>query len=372
MNINIKKIRIGVIFGGRSVEHSISIQSAKNIINNLNRIKYEIIPIKIDDEGVFHFGKELDPQSHDFLSDFEFKNCKFSSIPSNMMLPTIALKQFNTYVSSPIDVAFPVLHGTYGEDGAIQGLLKYLDIPFVGTDILGSAVSMDKDITKKLLKESGIACAKSITVHLIEKNRIKYDKIISYLGTPIFIKPSNLGSSIGISKVYSLEEFYQAIKIAFSYSDKIILEECIIGKEMECAVLGNEFPMSSVVGEIICKDNFYSYNAKYTDKTISTLKIPANISIQVSEEIRQIAIYIFKILHCAGMARIDFFLKNNNKILVNEINTIPGFTSSSMYPKLWYATGLPYNKLLDQLINLAIIRFNKNKTNNKLIKTILT
>lgn len=314
-----KKLKIGVIFGGKSAEHEVSLQSAENIINSLDKNKYEIVSIKISKAGEFNFD---------------------------------ALKK--------TDVIFPVLHGPFGEDGIMQGVFREMGKPFVGAGVLGSAVGMDKDVMKRLLLQAGIPIGKFVVMHSHEK--VNFTKIKKQLGLPMFVKPANMGSSVGVSKVKNETDFKKAISQAFLFDRKIIIEEFIDGRELECAVLGNEFPMASVPGEIIPGQEFYSYDAKYLDST-SVCQIPAKIDKKTSKKIQELAIKTFQVLNCEGLGRVDFFLKKNPKgntgVLVNEINTLPGFTNISMYPKLWEASGLPQTKLLDRLIELAIERFQK-------------
>ena len=335
---DMSKIRVGVFFGGRSAEHDISILSAKSIMQNLDKRKYEIIPIKIDRNGKFHF-----------------------PIPNRSDLQIL-----DENIARHIDVAFPALHGPYGEDGSIQGLFKSLGIAFVGSGVLGSAIAMDKDVTKRLLREAGILCAKDLVFHCCEFNRnnINYEEVVSTLGEVVFVKPANLGSSVGISKAKSKDEFFTAAKNAFHYDRKILVEEFIQGREIECAILGIDDPRASVLGEVILKSEFYSYDAKYVDGYEASLQIPADLPCDISNKIREIAIKAFKVLCCESMARIDFFLRNNSEIILNEVNTIPGFTEkSSMYPKLWEASGTPYTELLDKLVEMAMERYNRFRSN---------
>ena len=310
------KLKIGVLFGGKSAEHEVSINSANNIIKALDKNKYQVIPIKIDKKGKF---------------DLNF------------------IKK--------MDVIFPVLHGPYGEDGSMQGLLKILNLPFVGPGVLGSAVSMDKDIMKKLFRDAKIPIGKFITVYSGEK--LDFTKIKKTLGLPMFIKPANMGSSVGINKIKNEKEFLIGIKDAFQYDSKVVIEENIIGQEIECSVLGNENPMASIPGEIVPIKDFYSYEAKYIDEDGATLLIPARLSKVVIKKVQDMAIKVFQVLNCEGMGRVDFFVKKNGEVMVNEINTIPGFTNISMYPKLWEASGISTTKLLDRLIDLAIERFER-------------
>ncbi|MDR0677594.1 MAG: D-alanine--D-alanine ligase [Holosporaceae bacterium] len=350
------KIRVGVFFGGRSSEHEVSIISAESVIKNLDPNKYEIIPIGIDKNGKLWFKKEAIA----------------SNLPTANQI-THGLLEVCAYLPSPplfspqkmsekvIDVAFPVLHGSFGEDGSIQGLFKILDIPFIGAGVLGSAIAMDKDITKRLLKEANIPIARYMVFNHYELDSIKYGDVTAALGNIIFVKPASLGSSVGISKVKTESEFKKALKEAFSYDNKVLLEEFIQGREVECSVLGNDYPAASVLGEIVVKKEFYSYEAKYLDKEGATLVIPADFSKDISDATREIAIKAFRVLSCEGMARVDFFITKDSRILLNEVNTIPGFTKISMYPKLWEASGVSYRELLDKLITLAISRYDRDK-----------
>lgn len=258
-----------------------------------------------------------------------------------------------------IDVVFPILHGPFGEDGTIQGLLKLANVPFVGASVLGSAVGMDKDVMKRLLREAEIPIGKFLTFK--EKDIPTYEEAVKNLGLPLFVKPANMGSSVGVSKVREKKDFDKAVWEAFKYDRKILIEEGIKGREIECSVLGNDNPIASIPGEVIPNHDFYSYEAKYIDKDGATLEIPAKLSNEIIKKIQILTVKTFKTLSCEGLGRIDFFLKENGDILVNEINTIPGFTSISMYPKLWEASGISYTELIDRLIQLALERFKKEK-----------
>lgn len=314
-----KKIKLGVMFGGRSAEHEVSIRSAKNIMAALDQKKYKVIPIKIARNGRFDFN---------------------------------ALKK--------VDVVFPVLHGPYGEDGSIQGMFKFLDIPFVGPGILGSALGMDKEVMKRLMHEAGIPIAKYLTFRSGDK--VNFQEVKKALGMPVFVKPANLGSSVGISKATTEKELDKAVKEAFKYDTKIVIEEMVRGRELECAVLGNEKVRASVIGEVIPKENsFYSYEAKYIDDDGAKLVLDVKLGNEAEEKIKGLAVQIFKLLECEGMSRVDFFLKADGTAVVNEINTIPGFTSISMYPKLFELSGISYSKLLDTLIDLAMSRHSRDK-----------
>ncbi|MBS4534332.1 D-alanine--D-alanine ligase [Clostridium sp. D2Q-14] len=361
------KVRVGIIFGGKSAEHEVSLQSAINIIEAIDKEKYEIVLIGVDKEGKWY----LIEDSNVLLNSDDPKLIKLNR--SDKPLALIMGENSNQLLSikdnktlGKIDVVFPVLHGPYGEDGTVQGLLKLANIPFVGADVLGSAVGMDKDVMKRLLRDSGIPIAKFL-VYENEDTDIDYKYVKKELGMPVFIKPANLGSSVGISKAKNKKEFDKAIRLAFEYDTKIIIEENIIGREIECSVLGNTEPIASLPGEILPSDDFYSYEAKYIDEKGARLQIPAEFSKKQIKRIQECSIKSFKALACKGMARLDVFVKENDEIVVNEINTIPGFTRISMYPKLWEVSGIDYTELIDMLIQFALSRFN----NEKKLKTSL-
>lgn len=354
------KIRVGIIFGGRSAEHEVSLLSAKNVVEAIDKNKYEPVLIGIDKKGKWVMNDSsnflLNSENPKLIKLNNKANQSVSLVPQNNGRIT-NLNTGQSYKS--IDVIFPILHGPFGEDGTIQGLLKLANIPFVGAGVLGSAVGMDKDVMKRLLREAGIPVAKFIVYKSGET--VDFNKIVKTLGLPFFVKPANLGSSVGISKVKNKKEFSKAIKLAYQYDTKIIIEENIKGREIECAVLGNDKPITSVPGEVIPRSDFYSYEAKYLDENGAALEIPAKLSKSIIRKIQNLAVMTFKILCCEGMGRVDFFLKKNGQILVNEINTIPGFTSISMYPKLWEASGISYTALIDRLIQLALERFKREQ-----------
>jgi D-alanine-D-alanine ligase len=255
-----------------------------------------------------------------------------------------------------VDVIFPVLHGPFGEDGTVQGLLKLANVPFVGAGVLGSAVGMDKDVMKRLLRDAKIPIAKFLVFERSVASKINFAAVKRALGLPFFVKPANLGSSVGISKVSAKKQFGRALTEAFRYDNKILIEESIRGREIECSVLGNENPIASLPGEIVTRHDFYSYDAKYLDEKGAQLIVPAALAKNIVRQVQTLALRTFKTLGCEGMARVDFFLRNNREIFVNEINTIPGFTKISMFPKLWEASGIPYPRLIDRLIRLALER----------------
>lgn len=350
-----KKIKLAIIFGGRSAEHEVSVISARNIFKAIDKNKYDITLIGIDRNGNWlNFKqKELLKEDREMFAKKDL---------SNLVIPFSKDEKFYLQIGNKnknIEVVFPVLHGPLGEDGTIQGLFKIYNVPFVGPGVLGSAVAMDKDVAKRLFKEAGLPIGKFLVYSLTDKNKVSFSEIKKSLGLPFFVKPANLGSSVGISKVKDEKEFKKAIRLAFDYDNKIVIEEFIEGKEIECAVLGNENPQASTVGEIIPTHDFYSYEAKYLDADGARMKIPADISKSLIKKFQDLSIKAFKALSCEGIGRVDFFLTKDNKIYINEINTIPGFTSISMYPKLWEASGLSYAKLIDRVIELAIERHNK-------------
>lgn len=354
------KKRVAILFGGKSAEHEVALQSARSIIDALDKEKYEIVLIGIDKQGRWLLQNQsqylLNAENPKLIS-LNNSNKEIAIHPGNTESELIEVS--NQEAIGNVDVVFPVMHGTYGEDGAMQGLLKLMDVAFVGADVLGSAVGMDKDVMKRLLRDAGISIGKFITLRKGEK--LTFGEAKEKLGLPMFVKPANLGSSVGVNKVHNEEEFAKAIEDAFLYDTKILIEEFIDGREIECAVLGNENPKASVCGEVIPHHEFYSYEAKYIDEDGAGLQIPAKLPETVSDQVRELAVKTFRVLCCSGMARVDSFVTKNNEIFVNEINTIPGFTKISMYPKLWETTGLSYSDLLDDLINLAIEKHKEMK-----------
>ncbi len=354
-----KKLRVAILFGGKSAEHEVSLQSARNVANALDAKKYETVLI-----GINKAGQWLAPgvsERYLALSSNQPTKVPEKSREVVMMAPSGegVLTRDSGEVEGKIDVVFPVLHGPFGEDGTVQGLLKLADVPFVGAGVLGSAVGMDKDVMKRLLRDAGIPIAKFIVVRSHEK--IKFADAKKQLGLPMFVKPANLGSSVGVSKVRSEAEFKYALKHAFEFDTKVLVEEFIDGREIECSVLGNENPIASVPGELMLQSEFYSYEAKYLDADAMTPRIPASLSPELTKKVQELAVASFKALECEGMGRVDSFVTRDGRVLVNEINTIPGFTNISMYPKMWEASGLSYAKIIDKLIELALERHAKEK-----------
>lgn len=333
-----KKINVCIIFGGQSTEHDISIKSAKNIFYHINKKIFNIFLIWISKKGLWYLVDKFNFLTKKNISFF-VKNKKLFFVKKNNM-------------QIKIDVFFPIIHGKYGEDGKLQGFFDTINIPFVGSGVLSSAICMDKDFSKRILNAAKIPTAPFLTVQKKFCNKVNYNYIVNKLNIPFFIKPSNQGSSIGINKIYNKRDFIKFIKLAFDLDDKIILEKEIIGKEIECGVLGNDFPKTSVCGEILINKGFYDYQNKY--QNTAKIIIPAKISSKISKKIKFLSLKIFKMFECKGMARVDFFLTKKNKIIINEINTLPGFTKNSIYPKLWKATKISYSSLITKLIYLAM------------------
>ncbi len=351
------KKKVGVIFGGKSAEHEVSLQSAKNIVDAINKDKYEVVLIGIDKQGKWH----LNDQSSYLLNEENPKLIQLNQSNEHVaIVPGEEKSQIihadNKVKLDQLDAVFPIVHGTLGEDGSLQGMLRIANLPFVGPNVLSSALCMDKDIAKRLLKDAGVKVAKGVSFTKNKKDQINYQEIAASLGTPLFIKPANQGSSVGVSKVTNEEEFNKGVAEAFHFDKKIIIEETLKGREVECAVLGNEDPKASKIGEILPHTEFYSYESKYIDEKGAELSIPANLPEETAKEIQKVAINAFQALQCEGMARVDFFLTEDNEIYVNEINTLPGFTKISMYPKLWEISGVSYPDLINELIELAIKR----------------
>ncbi|MBD3306374.1 D-alanine--D-alanine ligase [candidate division KSB3 bacterium] len=359
-------IRVGILFGGQSAEHEVSLQSAKNIIEAIDRHKYEVVLLGIDKTGGWHL---QDAEKYLLHADDPQRIRLNVTSESLAVVPERRPHKFVTLSGDqsvgPIDVIFPILHGPYGEDGTVQGLLKLADIPFVGAGVVGSAVGMDKDVMKRLLRDAGIPIAKFLVLDRRTSSRPDFKAICELLGRPCFVKPANLGSSVGVSKVTTEEGYHQAVDEAFRYDRKVLIEEGIEGREIECAVLGNDAPIASLPGEVVtntAKHQFYSYQAKYIDEAGAELGIPADLPEHVTEAVQELAIKTFQVLCCEGMARIDCFLTPDQRILINELNSIPGFTKISMYPKLWEASGISYPDLIDRLIQLALERAEQEKT----------
>jgi D-alanine-D-alanine ligase len=385
------KIRVGVLFGGRSGEHEVSLLSAASVLKAINKDKYDVVPIGITKEGRWLTPAHAElllrgehPESGRHLRAGDPAATASAAVLAkgeSVIVPPVPQSHHGVipFESAAkggeqgieVDVIFPVMHGTFGEDGTIQGLLELADIPYVGAGVLGSAAGMDKDVMKKLFAAAGLAIVKHVTVLRAqwEKEPKKVIKEVERkLKYPVFVKPANLGSSVGISKAHDRKELPAAMEEAAKYDRKIVIEEGVGGKkhkarELECSVLGNDDPQASIVGEIVPGAEFYSYNAKYVDEGSKPL-IPAPISKKLMKQVQEMSVRAFQAVDCSGLARVDFLMDpKSEKIYLNEINTMPGFTSISMYPKLWAASGLDYPDLIDRLIQLAFERHEDKKKN---------
>ena len=390
-----EKLRVGVLFGGRSGEHEVSLLSAASVLNAIDKEKYEVVPIGITKDGRWLTAEHAENLLTGKLM-LEPRNLRAGD--PDMTQPAAVLSRGEAVVvppepvhrqsglvpfqtdSSPmrraadrainVDVIFPVLHGTFGEDGTIQGLLELADIPYVGAGVLGSAAGMDKDIMKSLFIAAQLPIVKHVTILRSDwkKDPKRVERLVAKLKYPVFVKPANLGSSVGISKVRNKKELEPAIEEAAKFDRKIVIEQGVGGskdkaREIECSVLGNDEAEASVPGEIVPVKEFYDYNAKYLDEG-SQLIIPAKLTKAEMKKVQELAVKAFKAVDCSGLARVDFLMDpKTRKIYVNEINTMPGFTAISMYPKLWAATGLEYPDLIDRLIQLGIERHEDKKKN---------
>ena len=389
------KLRIGVLFGGRSGEHEVSLLSAASVLSAIDKEKYEVVPIGITKDGRWLTAEHaenlltgklvLEPRN---LRAGDPRNTEAAAVlargeavvvPPEPVHRQSGLVPFQTDASPMrrasdrainVDVIFPVLHGTFGEDGTIQGLLELADIAYVGAGVLGSAAGMDKDIMKSLFLAAGLPIVKHVTVLRgeWEKDPKRVEKLVGKLKYPVFVKPANLGSSVGISKAHNRKELGPAIEEAAKFDRKIVIEQGVGGnknkaREIECSVLGNDEPAASIPGEIVPVKEFYDYDAKYLDEG-SQLIIPAKLSKAETKKVQELAVRAFQAVDCSGLARVDFLMDpNTRKIYLNEINTMPGFTAISMYPKLWAASGLEYSDLIDRLIQLGVERHEDKKKN---------
>jgi D-alanine-D-alanine ligase len=395
-----KKLRVGILFGGRSGEHEISLLSAASVFKAIDQNKYEVVPIGITKEGKWVTSGDAERLLHGNFADNSVRatqahlragdpgatsaaavlqNGESIVVPPEPHQPGASMTPFQSDAPARrasdrginVDVIFPVLHGTFGEDGTIQGLLELADIAYVGAGVLGSAAGMDKDIMKALFRAGGLPIVKHVTVLRSEweSGPKKVQKLVeNKLKYPVFVKPANLGSSVGISKARDRKELSPAVDEAAKFDRKIVIEEGVGGKkhkarEIECSVLGNDQPAASVPGEIVPSAEFYDYSAKYLDEG-SQLIIPAKLTKSETKKVRELAVAAFRAVDCSGLARVDFLMDpKSRKIFVNEINTMPGFTSISMYPKLWTATGVTYPELIDRLIRLGLERHAEKKKN---------
>ena len=367
-----KKIRVGVLFGGRSSEHEISLRSALTVMSAMDSARYEVVPIGIGRDGRWYLRADairMLTEAAPRLEALAGGGIEVSLLPhpaghslveapEDVPRAGAGKERGIAKLPGPLDVVFPVLHGSYGEDGTVQGLLELAGLPYVGAGVLGSAVGMDKDVQKRLLRDAGLPVVRYATVERWQwrENPGRVADLARSLEYPVFVKPNALGSSVGISKVKSESALGAALEDAFAYDRKVLIEAACVGRELECAVLGNEHPESSIPGEIVLRGRheFYSYESKYIDPAGAEVKIPAALTASQSEHLRELACGAFRALGLRGMARVDFLARPAlSEIYVNEVNTIPGFTAISMYPKLWEASGLPLARLIDRLIELA-------------------
>lgn len=350
------KIKLGLLYGGKSAEHEVSLLTARAVTQAINFDKYEVYPIFITKTGEWRKGNVLAGPAKTVES---LKIGNETSKPNTItsFLPIEGDK------ASHLDVIFPLLHGPNGEDGTVQGLLEVLNIPYVGNGVLASAAGMDKVVMKQLFAQAGLS---QVPYMYFIRNEWKknqaalVDKMQENLKWPLFVKPANLGSSVGITKAANREELIRAVEFAFKYDRKIIVEQGIVARELEMSVLGNDSPRCSVAGEVLPTKDFYDYEAKYEDGT-TNYAIPAVVSNELLKKMEDAAIRAFKVLDCSGLVRADFFVTDNEQVIINEVNTMPGFTPISMYPKLWMESGLSYSELIEELITLAIERYEEKQ-----------
>jgi D-alanine-D-alanine ligase len=346
------KINVAILYGGRSVEHGVSVNSAKNIFEFIDRKKFNPIPIGITQKGKWYHTKTVSKSIQ------KGKPLSIQLDPKQAVLKSGSLK-------ISIDVAFTLLHGTDGEDGSIQGLLKSLDLPVVGTGVLGSSLSMNKIVAKRLMKEAGIPVTEFIPINFYDAEKPTFEDVKNKLGLPFMVKSASLGSSVGVTKVKSKADFGPAVEESFRYDHELLFEKYVKGREVECAILGNGNPQASLPGEIIISKEyeFYTFDAKYVDGKAVSIDVPAKLPNDAVEKIRSLSVRSFQALKCEDYARVDLFFAENGEIYVNEINTIPGFTNSSMYPMMWKERGISFTDLISKLIYLSLER---NKLNERI------
>ncbi|MFZ9980922.1 MAG: D-alanine--D-alanine ligase family protein [Cyclobacteriaceae bacterium] len=347
------KKNVALLFGGRSVEHGVSVNSARNIFEFIDRAKFQPVCIGLSTEGKWFLKSSVDK---------DIETGQEITLSTNPSKPGFI--SAGGFIKP--DLVFPVLHGTDGEDGSIQGMLTALQIPFVGSGVLGSAVSMNKVIAKQVLQSNGLPVVPFESFRATEKNEIDFEKVSVKFGIPLMVKSASLGSSVGVSKIRTKEEFAAALEESFRYDDEVIIEKFIPGREIECAILGNEPPKASRPGEIIIskKYDFYNFDAKYVDAEAVEIKVPAELSVEIEDKVRSLCLRAFQALRCQDFARVDLFLSDHG-IFINEINTIPGFTNSSMYPMMWKEQGLGFTDLISQLLILAEERWIKQNRFNR-------
>ena len=348
-------LHVALIYGGQSSEHDVSVRSARNVFSALGADRYRVTLVQIDRDGRWHVDASPDTL---FGTDAAQAGAPALFAPADPNGPVWSAEPdahtFAGLEALGLDVAFPILHGTNGEDGRVQGFLQTLGLPYVGCGVLASAVCMDKDVAKRLLAQAGLPVTPSRTVR--PGDPVDAEALVAALGTPLFVKPANSGSSVGVTKVERAADLAAALETAFAYDPTVLVETAVAGREIECAVLGNEAPEASAPGEIVSTASFYTYDAKYEDPDASRMEVPADLPAEVAERVREIALRAYRVLGCEGMARVDVFVTPDHEIVVNEVNTIPGFTSRSMYPVMWAHAGLELGALLDRLVDLALDR----------------
>lgn len=351
-------LRVGLIFGGRSPEHDVSVLSARNVARALAEAGHAVVPLRIDRAGRWTVEAYEDglPDEGGAGAAGWGRPLLFAGEATGRLL---AQNADGTLDAVEVDVAFPILHGVNGEDGRVQGLLHTLGLPYVGPDVLGSAVCMDKDVAKRLLRAAGVPVAASVTVRAGHPAP-SFADVTEQLGTPLFVKPAGSGSSVGVTRVEDEGALRPALDEAFRYDRKVLVEEAVVGREVEVAVLGNEDPSASVPGEIVSTATFYDYEAKYLDADAARMEVPADLADDVAARLRETAVAAYVALGCEGLARVDFFVADDGRVLVNEINTIPGFTARSMYPVMWEQTGIDSPALADRLVRLALDRHRRD------------
>ncbi|HTZ66899.1 MAG TPA: D-alanine--D-alanine ligase family protein [Roseiarcus sp.] len=352
-----ERLRVALLFGGRSAEHDVSVMSARNVFRALDPARYETVPIGITRSGVWLLSSL---EGGAFPAAVPESGPHVALVPGGAGRLAILSETDGTApdLSRAVDVVFPVLHGPFGEDGTVQGAAEIAGVPYVGSGVLGSAAAMDKDVAKRLMRDGGLPVARFLTFG--RGDAPAFDAVVAELGCPVFVKPARLGSSVGISKAGTREEFARAVAEAFRHDRKILVEEYVRGREIECGVLEGEDGslVASLPGEIVPSNRhgFYTYEAKYLDEEGAAIKVPADLPLAISDKVRNLAVEAFRALGCEGLARIDFFLREDGKLLVNEVNTLPGFTNISMYPKVMEALGISYSDLVDRLIRHALAR----------------
>lgn len=357
-----QKKKVMIFFGGQSPEHEVSVNSARNIAAALDKNKYDMQLLGISKEGSWHLFNQNSALDN-------IKSVKASEVQSASELVTMAnvdgkgrlISLKDSKIQFTFDVAFPAMHGALCEDGAIQGMFELMNLPYVSCGVLGSAVSMDKDVMKRLFRDAEIPSAK---FHVLTPDKpLSYDILEKELGSPFFIKPANAGSSVGVHKIKTPADFEKGLKDAFQFDNKVLAETFVSGREVECSVLGHwSAPRASVPGQIIPTHEFYSYEAKYIDPNGAAMKIPADLDEATAQKVKDWALKAFQVLCCEGMARVDFFVTPKNEVFINEVNTLPGFTKISMYPKMWEASGLTYSNLITELVELGISEYRRKKS----------